>query len=66
LSLAVFISTSAAAQSIRIRTLEVETGRAISGAIVVLLDSAGRRVMQGLTDDLGRISLTAPAPGMYR
>jgi hypothetical protein len=46
--------------------VEVETGRAISGAIVVLLDSAGRRLVQGLTDDLGRISLPAPTPGMYR
>ncbi|HKP28001.1 MAG TPA: carboxypeptidase-like regulatory domain-containing protein [Gemmatimonadales bacterium] len=56
----------ASAQSIRVRTVEVETGRAISGAIVVLLDSAGRRLVQGLTDDLGRISLTAPIPGIYR
>jgi hypothetical protein len=62
----IFLTASAAAQSIRVRTVEVETGRAIPGAIVVLLDSTGRRVVQGLTDDLGRISLTAPAPGMYR
>ena len=48
-----------AAQSIRVRTVEAETGRPIAGAIVVLLDSAGRRVVQGLTDDLGRISFPA-------
>ncbi len=58
--------TPATAQSIRVRTIEAETGRPIAGAIVVLLDSAGRRVVQGLTDDLGRISFSAPAPGSYR
>ena len=52
----------ASAQVIRVRTVEVETGRAVAGAIVVLLDSADRRVVQGLTDDLGRISLNAPVP----
>jgi hypothetical protein len=58
--------TSVSAQTIRVRTVEVETGRAVPGAIVVLLDGSGRRLVQGLTDDLGRISLQAPAPGMYR
>lgn len=56
----------AAAQTIRVRTIEIETQRVIAGAIVVLLDSTGRRLVQGLTDDLGRITLQAPAPGTYR
>lgn len=59
-------ASSAPAQAIRVRTVEVETGRTIAGAIVVLLDSAGRRVVQGLTDDLGRITFPAPVPGSYR
>jgi hypothetical protein len=64
--LAFLLPGSLSAQTIRVRTVEAETGRAISGAIVVLLDGTGRRVVQGLTDDLGRISLSAPASGMYR
>lgn len=66
LCLTVLLTAPVAAQSIRVRTVEVETGRAVPGAIVVLLDSTGRRLVQGLTDDLGRISLTPPAPGLYR
>jgi hypothetical protein len=60
------LAVPAGAQSIKVRTVEIETGRAIAGAIVVLLDSTGRRVVQGLTDDLGRITLTAPVTAMYR
>ena len=55
-----------AAQTIQVRTIEAQTGRPIGGAIVVLLDSVGRRLKQGLTDDFGRISLVAPTAGTYR
>jgi len=67
LALAILATASPlAAQSVRVRTVEVETGRAVAGAIVVLLDSAGRRVVRGLNDDFGRITLPIAVPGSYR
>jgi len=54
------------AQRVLVRAIEAETRHSIPGAIVVLLDSAGRRVTQGLTNEAGRLVLGAPLPGRFR
>jgi len=53
-------------QTVRVRTVEAGTNRAIEGAIVVLIDSASRRLAQGLTDHGGRLLLRAPRAGRFR
>ena len=60
------LATTGAAQSIRIRTLEAGTNRPIGGAIVSLVDSADRRLVQGLTNESGRLVLRTPTSGTFR
>lgn len=59
------VGVPAAAQAVR-GTLQ-ESGRAapVAGALVVLLDEAGRARGEVLTDAAGRFLLRAPAPGRY-
>ncbi len=64
--LLVLAPARASAQSVLVRTIEAESRRAIGGAIVVLLDSTGRRVAQGLTSESGRLRLQAPGAGTFR
>jgi Carboxypeptidase regulatory-like domain len=55
----------ATAQTVHVHTIEADTRRVVSGAIVVLIDRAGARVSQGLTNDFGRLDLRAPGRGVY-
>lgn len=56
---------AAAAQAVRGELREEGTGTAVSGAFVVLVDSAGRRVAAALSDGDGGFALAAPHPGRY-
>jgi hypothetical protein len=53
------------AQSVRGFLMEEESGRPIAGALVLLLDTAGKRQGAALTDATGSFLLTAPAPARY-
>lgn len=53
------------AQAIRGRLVEAGTEVAVVGALVLLQDSAGKRVAQAVSGSEGRFSLRAPAPGGY-
>ena len=44
----------------------VRSNVAVSGAVVVLIDDAGRSVAQAATHEGGRYSVTAPTAGSYR
>lgn len=55
----------ASAQTIAGRVVDADGGAGVSGAFVVLADSAGRRRGAVLSDGEGRFLLTAPAPGRY-
>ncbi|MDX2060903.1 MAG: carboxypeptidase regulatory-like domain-containing protein [Gemmatimonadales bacterium] len=57
---------SALGQRVMVRTVEAETRLPVIGAIVRLVDSAGRAVAQGLTTESGRILLGAAGPGRFR
>ncbi|HXV85899.1 MAG TPA: carboxypeptidase-like regulatory domain-containing protein [Gemmatimonadales bacterium] len=43
-----------------------QTGAPVGGAVVLLLDAAGREVARGQSDGQGRYRITAPEPGRYR
>ncbi|MBM4189017.1 MAG: hypothetical protein FJ206_17090 [Gemmatimonadetes bacterium] len=60
------LAPPATAQLVRVRATEEETRRPVVGAIVRLVDSAGRSVAQGLTTESGRVQLTAGRPGRFR
>jgi hypothetical protein len=53
-----------AAQVLELRLRDDSTRAPLAGAIVRLLGQGGH-VAQGLTDELGRVTLRAPAPGQY-
>ena len=53
------------AQAVRGRLVEAGTDVAVVGALVLLQDSAGKRVAQAVSGSEGRFSLRAPAPGAY-
>jgi len=57
---------SLAAQQVHVTLREEATRAPIGGAIVRLVDDGGRAQAQGLTNEAGRVSLRAPAPGRYR
>ncbi|MFN0178879.1 MAG: carboxypeptidase regulatory-like domain-containing protein [Gemmatimonadales bacterium] len=59
-------SADGRAQTVIVRTVEVDSKRPIGGAIVSLVDQAERRVVQGLTNESGRLVLKAVAPGTFR
>ena len=56
----------AAGQSVMVRVSSQPTGGALGGSLVSLQDQTGKRVVQGLVDERGRATLTAPAAGRYR
>jgi hypothetical protein len=58
-------SRSAAAQAVRGELLEGASGRPVAGALVVLLDGAGKQVGGGFTDAAGEFLVQAPGPGSY-
>jgi hypothetical protein len=64
LVLTLLAPTPSVAQTVRGMVEEEDTGRAISGALVVLV-SGGQTVAGGLTSEQGHFSLAAPAPGRY-
>ncbi len=64
--LVLLITAPASAQTVRVQAIESETQRPVVGAIVVLVDSAGRPGTRGLTNEGGRVVLTAPHPGTFR
>lgn len=53
------------AQAVRGRLLEEGSASSVVGALVVLQDSAGKRVAQAVSGSEGRFALLAPAPGLY-
>jgi hypothetical protein len=53
------------AQAIRGRLVEEVTDVPVVGALLLLQDSAGKRVAQGVSGSEGRFSIKAPAPGAY-
>ncbi len=61
-----FAAGPAAAQTIRVRTVDEVTRQPAAGALVSLLTPSGARLRQRLTDHLGRATLTASGPGVYR
>lgn len=65
--LAVLLAPALArAQTVQGRVTEAESGDAVSGAIVLLLDEAGARRGATLSDPSGAYRVTAPGPGTYR
>lgn len=58
------IPSAAPAQAIELRLREETTKAPVQGAIVRLLGSNGP-VAQALTNEQGRVALSAPAPGIY-
>jgi hypothetical protein len=65
LALAALLNSRAAGQRVEIRLHEQSSPRPVVGAIIRLLGARGP-VAQGLTTELGRLTLRAPAPGTYR
>ena len=55
----------ARAQLIRGQVLESGSRQPLYGSIIVLLDSSGAQVAGAITDEHGRFTLPAPAPGRY-
>lgn len=53
------------AQAVRGRLVEEVTDVPVVGALLLLQDSAGKRVAQGVSGSEGRFSIKAPAPGAY-
>ena len=64
--IALLMTTSAAAQSVRVHAVEAETRQPAVGTIVSLVDSANHRLAQALTNESGRLMLRAPGPGRFR
>jgi carboxypeptidase family protein len=56
---------AAAAQAIRSTLVGAGSGEPVSGAFVVVTDTAGREIARALTDEAGRVSLDL-VPGTYR
>ncbi len=54
-----------AAQSIRVVVFEEGSGNPAASSLVSLLLVSGVRIAQGLTDQLGQVTLSAPQPGRY-
>ncbi|HUF51056.1 MAG TPA: carboxypeptidase-like regulatory domain-containing protein [Longimicrobiales bacterium] len=54
-----------AAQTLRVRLLDEQTGTAVKSAFVIVRDSAGRQVTSLLSDSAGRIQTLLPAGGTY-
>lgn len=54
------------AQVVRGIVVDAASGRAVPGAVIVLLDSAGRRLVGVFAGDDGRYALRAAAPGRFR
>jgi hypothetical protein len=57
---------SAAAQTVRGRVIDAAGSGPVSGAVVILYDSAGTRLRGGLTGPDGLFALRTPGPGTYR
>ena len=55
----------AAAQVVRGVVVDEASGRALPGVVVVLLDSAGKRVAGVLVDDEGRYAIRSSLPGRF-
>ena len=60
------VATDLPAQALRIQVVEEATGAPIEGAIVSLVPPRGRPTVRALSDGFGRVTLTAPAPGIWR
>lgn len=58
-------ATAAQAQAVRGTITNPQSGAAIDGAIVVLLDAQGASLTQVLSNNSGRFLLRAPGPGTY-
>src|SRR5690349_21478333 len=59
------LSTGAAAQVVRGVVVEAGSGRGLPGVVVVLLDSAGKRLAGVLVGDDGKYAIRAMTPGRY-
>ena len=59
------LSTGAAAQVVRGVVVEADSGRGLPGVVVVLLDSAGKRLAGVLVGDDGKYAIRAMTPGRY-
>jgi hypothetical protein len=59
-------AAKATAQSVHGQVVEGTDARPVAGSLVVLLDERGRSRGGALTDEAGRFTLAAPAPGQYR
>ena len=59
------LSTGAGAQVVRGVVVEGGSGRGLPGVVVVLLDSAGKRLAGVLVGDDGRYAIRAMTPGRY-
>jgi len=59
------LSTSVSAQTIRVIVVEEGSGNPAASSLVSLLLESGVRIAQGLTDQVGQVTLSAPAPGRY-
>ena len=54
------------AQRVRVQTVEAETGRAVAGVVVGLVDSTGHPAARSITDQAGRAVLVAPRRATFR
>ena len=59
------LSSGSGAQVVRGVVVEASSGTALPGVVVVLLDSAGKRVAGVLVGDDGRYAIRATGPGRY-
>lgn len=59
------LPAAARAQVVRGTVVEEGSQRAMAGAVVVLLDSAGKRLAGVLVDDAGRYAIRIAIPGRY-
>lgn len=53
------------AQTVQVVVVEEQSGNAAASSLVSLLTPGGVRVIQGLADQFGRVTLRAPTPGEY-
>ena len=60
------LAAPVAAQRIRGQLVEEGSGRAVEGAFIVLIDSAGTELTGVLSDAAGRFVISAPTRGLYR